>query len=161
MSLWTNIFLQPLGERICSNPVHYSALYLLIIYSPPGTIEDFPGGSEGKASACNGFDPWDGKIPWGRKWHPTPVFLPGKSHGWKSLVGCSPRGHKELDMTEWLHFHFSLSLSGTIESKINMCPEMIVILLYKKDPATSCTFILLPLKMYIFNYYEYIEIFFL
>ena len=72
----------------------------------------------------------------------------------------SPRGHKELDTTEWLHFQFSLSLSGTIESKIIMCSEMIVILLYKKDPATSCTFILLPLKMYIFYYYGYIEIFF-
>ena len=44
-----------------------------------------------------------------RQWHPTPVFLPGKSHGWRSLVGCSPWGHEELDTTEWLHFHFSLS----------------------------------------------------
>ena len=41
-----------------------------------------------------------------RQWHPTPVLLPGKSHGWKSLVGCSPWGHEESDMTEWLHFHF-------------------------------------------------------
>ena len=37
---------------------------------------------------------------------PTPVLLPGKSHGWRSLVGCSPWGHKESDMTERLHFHF-------------------------------------------------------
>ena len=41
-----------------------------------------------------------------RQWHPTPVFLPGKSHGWRSLVGYSPRGCKESDMTERLHFHF-------------------------------------------------------
>ena len=41
-----------------------------------------------------------------------PVLLPGKSHGWRSLVGCSPWGHKELDMTERLHFHFSLSCIG-------------------------------------------------
>ena len=47
-----------------------------------------------------------------RQWHPTPVLLPGKSHGWRSLVGCSPWGHKESDMTEWLHFHFSLSCIG-------------------------------------------------
>ena len=47
-----------------------------------------------------------------RQWHPTPVLLPGKSHGWRSLVGCSPWGHKELDMTERLHFHFSLSCIG-------------------------------------------------
>ena len=44
---------------------------------------------------------------WRRKWQPTPVLLPGKSHGRRSLVGCSPWGLKESDMTEWLHF-FSL-----------------------------------------------------
>ena len=42
---------------------------------------------------------------WRRQWHPTPVLLPGKSHGWKSLVGCSPWGRKESDTTEQLHFH--------------------------------------------------------
>ena len=47
-----------------------------------------------------------------RQWHPTPVLLPGKSHGWRSLVGCSPWGRKESDMTERLHFHFSLSCIG-------------------------------------------------
>ena len=47
------------------------------------------------------------KIPWRRKWHPTPVFLLGKSHGWRSLVGYSPWGRKESDTTERLHFHFS------------------------------------------------------
>ena len=49
---------------------------------------------------------------WRRQWHPTPVLLPGKSHGWRSLVGCSPCGRKELDTTEQLHFHFSLSCIG-------------------------------------------------
>ena len=43
-----------------------------------------------------------------RQWHPTPVLLPGKSHGRRSLVGCSPWGCEESDMTERLHFHFSL-----------------------------------------------------
>ena len=47
-----------------------------------------------------------------RQWHPTPVLLPGKSHGWRSLVGCSPWGHWESDMTKRLHFHFSLSCIG-------------------------------------------------
>ena len=47
-----------------------------------------------------------------RQWHPTPVLLPGKSHGWRSLVGCIPWGHKESDKTERLHFHFSLSCIG-------------------------------------------------
>ena len=44
-----------------------------------------------------------------RQWHPTPVLLPGKSHGWKSLVGCSPWGRWGSDTTEWLHFDFLLS----------------------------------------------------
>ena len=47
-----------------------------------------------------------------RQWHPTPVLLPGKSHGWRSLVGCSPWGRWESDTTERLHFHFSLSCIG-------------------------------------------------
>ena len=47
-----------------------------------------------------------------RRWHPTPVLLPGKSHGWRSLVGCTPWGREELDMTGRLHFHFSLSCIG-------------------------------------------------
>ena len=49
---------------------------------------------------------------WRGQWHPTPVLLPGKSHGWRSLVGCSPWGLEESDMTERLHFHFSLSSIG-------------------------------------------------
>ena len=49
---------------------------------------------------------------WRRWWHPTPVLLPGKSHGQRSLVGCSPEGRKELDTNERLHFHFSLSCIG-------------------------------------------------
>ena len=47
-----------------------------------------------------------------RQWQPTPVLLPGKSHGWRSLVGHSPWGHKESDTTEWLLFHFSVSCIG-------------------------------------------------
>ena len=47
-----------------------------------------------------------------RQWHPTLVLFPGKSHGWRSLVGCSPWGRTESDMTERLHFHFSLSYIG-------------------------------------------------
>ena len=47
-----------------------------------------------------------------RQWHPTPVLLPGESHGWRSLVGCSPWGRWESDTTEQLLFHFSLSCIG-------------------------------------------------
>ena len=68
-----------------------------------------------KESTCNAGDA--GSIPKStcvrrRQWHPTPVLLPGKSHGWRSLVGCSPWGLEESDTTEWLHFHFSLSCIG-------------------------------------------------
>ena len=47
-----------------------------------------------------------------RQWYPTPVLLPGKSHGQRSLVGCSPWGRQESDTTDRLHFHFSLSCIG-------------------------------------------------
>ena len=50
-----------------------------------------------------GFNPWVRKISWRRKWQATPLFLPGKSHGWRSLVDYSSWGHKESDMSEWLH----------------------------------------------------------
>ena len=53
----------------------------------------------GRCKRC-GFDPWVGKIPWRREWQPVPVFLPGKSHGQRSLVGHSLWDHKESDMTE-------------------------------------------------------------
>ena len=49
---------------------------------------------------------------WRRKWQPTPVLLPGKAHGRRSLVGWSPWGRQESDTTERLHFHFSLSCIG-------------------------------------------------
>ena len=67
----------------------------------------FLGGASGKESTCQcrrckrcGFNPWVRKISWRRKWHHTPVFLPGKFHGQRSLAGYSPWGHKELDATE-------------------------------------------------------------
>ena len=65
----------------------------------------------GKQSTCQwrrhkrrrGFEPWVRKIPWGRKWQPTLVFLSGESHGQRRLVGYSLWGHKELDTTEHAH----------------------------------------------------------
>ena len=53
----------------------------------------------------HGLDPWVRKIPWRRKWQPTSVFLPGKSHGQRSLTGYSLWGCKESDTTEWLYTH--------------------------------------------------------
>ena len=69
----------------------------------------FPGSSAGKESACqcrrHRFNPWAGKIPWRRKWQPTLVSVPEKSHGQRSLVGYSPWGSKESDKTERLSTH--------------------------------------------------------
>ena len=69
---------------------------VLVVKNPPTNAED--------SKRC-GFDPWVGKMPWRRKWHPTPVFLPGKSHGQKSLADYIPWGLKKSDMTEELIIH--------------------------------------------------------
>ena len=70
-------------------------------------VGGLPGGTGGKEPTCQcrrtksrQFDPWVKKIPWRRKCQPTPVFLPGKSHGQRSLAGYSPWGCKESDSTE-------------------------------------------------------------
>ena len=57
-----------------------------------------------------GFDPWVGKIPWRRKLQPTPVLLPGESHGGRSLVGYSPWGRKDWDKTEQLSMHVNMCI---------------------------------------------------
>ena len=98
-------------EKVFSHRMEKSKNFILEMASLAQTV---------KASVCNagdpgsipGFDPWVWKIPWRRKWQPTPVFLPGESHGQRSLVGYSPRGRKESDMTERLHFHFQLRFSS-------------------------------------------------
>ena len=71
------------------------------------------------------FNPWVGKIPWRRQWQHTPVFLPGKFHGLRSLVGYSPWRCKESDMTEQLHFDFHFYVCiymycNTITTKISL-----------------------------------------
>ena len=75
----------------------------------------------GKESACqcrrherHRFSPWIGKIPWGRKWQPSPVFLPGKVHGQRRLAGYSSWGHKKSDTTE--HTHSQLTSNVVIVS---------------------------------------------
>ena len=88
------------------------------------TVQGFSGGSDGKGSAYNagdlalipGSDPWIRKIPWRRKWHPTPVILPGEFHGQTSLADYSPWGCKELDMIEQLTLSLlpSYPASGTL-----------------------------------------------
>ena len=85
--------------------------FWVLINSAFCLLRGFPSGSDCKSVCLQWrrprFDHWVGKIPWRRKWQPTPVFLPGKSHGLRSLR-YRPRGRKELDTTERLHFHLSL-----------------------------------------------------
>ena len=73
----------------------------------------------GKESACqcrryrrHVFDPWVRKIPWRRAWQPTPIFLPGESHGQRSLVSYSPLGRKESNMTEATQHAHTTPASG-------------------------------------------------
>ena len=61
-----------------------------MVKNPPANVGDIR----------HGFDLWVEKIPWRRAWQPTPVFLPGGSHGRRSLAGYSPQGHTESDTTE-------------------------------------------------------------
>ena len=105
----------------------------------------FPSGMRGKESACQcrrpGFDPWVRKMPWRRKWQPTPVFffkinlfnwrlitlqycptpifLPGEFHGQRSLVGYSLCGHKESDMTDtYQDYYFRVLMISLKESDL-------------------------------------------
>ena len=68
---------------------------------PPMLLPNYSWWHSGEESACQcrrhkrrRFDPWVRKIPWRRKWQPTPVFLPGESHGQRNLAGCCPWGHR-------------------------------------------------------------------
>ena len=78
-----------------------------VVFLPTNATYGLPWWLMDKESACQCkryvFDPCVGKIPWRRQWQPTPVFLPGESHGRRSLVGYSPWCQEELDMTKWLN----------------------------------------------------------
>ena len=98
------------GEHPCLEMLRICFSTTTGISCSQGQILGMPGGSTGKkihlqCRRCK-FELQVGKIPWKRAWQPTPVFLPGEFHGQRSLVGYSPWGHKESDMTEWLtHTH--------------------------------------------------------
>ena len=110
--------LQSMGSRLSDFPFtfHFPALEKemathssVLAWRIPGTVE--PGGLPSMGSHRVGHD-WSDLAATAaatllyrrRKWQPSPVLLPGKSYGWRSLVGCSPRGCKESDTTERLHF---------------------------------------------------------
>ena len=71
-----------------------------------------------------GFSPWVGKIPWRRKRQLTPVFLPGESHGQRSLAGYGPWGHKESDsFVMWLQINANLCLRNSLQAIRNSFPQ--------------------------------------
>ena len=94
---------------------YWKAWLLLIMKQLAPTIGGFPGGSDSKASACNvgdlGLIPRLGRSSGEGKWQPTPVPLPGKSHGPRSLVCYSPPGHSQTRLSD---FTFLLSFFPTI-----------------------------------------------
>ena len=108
-----------LSQKVVSQFIYTKMFLLAISLFLPLSLEwlptliflGFPGGSDSKRihlpCGRSGIDPWVGKIPWRRKWQPTPVCLPGESHGQRSLVGYSPWGGKESDMTDHEHTHSS------------------------------------------------------
>ena len=76
---------------LCSNHLKYKFQRASLVAQ---MVKNLPAMQESR------FDLWVRKIPWRRKWQPTPGFLPGEPRAQRSLVGCSPWGHKELDVTE-------------------------------------------------------------
>ena len=97
-------------KPVCLTPAAGRVLTASATWETPPDSWGFPGGSEGKASACNvgdlGSIPGSGRFPWRRAWQPTPVFLPRESHGWRSLAGYSPRGHRvRHDWSDWAYTH--------------------------------------------------------
>ena len=130
---WNGMPLSLLSYKsFCSRPVSRPPRYLWNLYfrntvdiaklESRFIVSHFPGGTSGKGSASqyrrhrrSGFDPWVRKIPWRREWQPTPVFLPGKFHGRKSLAGFSPWCRRVK--RDWAHTHtrthFFLNLSSS------------------------------------------------
>ena len=108
-------------------------------------IWSFPGGTSGKESTCQckrqGFDSWVEEIPWKRKWQTTSVFLPGKFHGQRRLVGYSPWGHQAFDMSEQLstHVHY-LSNKYNLKSKYFLVRTSCIILILYEAVKNSCHF---------------------
>ena len=74
------------------------------------------------------FSPWDGRISWRRKWQPTPIFLPGKNHEWRSLIGYSPWGPKSYTRLSNFTFTFTFLTSTRLVFKLSK----------KSDPIYSC-----------------------
>ena len=116
LTIITSLLLFLQSRSYASFPVHLKFCPLL---------QGLPRWLSGEESACQrkrrkrwGFIPWVGKIPWGRKWQPARVFLPGEVHRQRSLAGYSPWGHKELDVTEHLSYNGSRTFPAHNATKL-------------------------------------------
>ena len=113
----------------CVHPLQGVVLLCTLLYTTHGV--GLPRLISDKESACQcrrhkrcGFNPWVRKIPWRRKWQPTLVFLPGKFHGQRKLVGYNQWGIKESDMIEWLSTHTLYGVQNcSIFTSSPGCPE--------------------------------------
>ena len=118
---------------MCGTSWNLSHWFSIFCWSFLFAPHSFPGGASGKEPTCQcrrpkrrGFYPWTGKIPWRRKWQPTPVFLPGESHGQRSLTGCSPWGCKKLDTTERIAHSLCVFLC-TSSNFLNWTPDSLIL----------------------------------
>ena len=115
------------GRATCIHtPVYSGSNILTPFVSTEDSSERYPGYTAAhrvsRASlVAQTFNPWIGKIFWKRKWQPTPVLLPGKFHGLRSLVGYSPWGHKESNTTERVHFLFTYRISWYLMGNLCYC----------------------------------------
>ena len=108
------------------------------------------GSASGKEPTCqckrhkrHEFDPWVGTMPWRKAWQLTPIFLPGESHGQRSLVGYSPWGCKESDMTEMTQYTLSIPKNPSPIAETEDESRMLVQeFLLRKDPNRDFNFLL-------------------
>ena len=142
------------GLRILLNPLPRAAAPPVESCTCNGTclplVKTSPDGASGKEPACQcrrlkrlQFNPWVGKIPWRRDWQATPVFLPGESHGHRSLAGYCPWGHKELDMQERVTISFHFFCTCVLFSFIKKVVHHALITYFHMNLLCSCVIFLL------------------
>ena len=99
--------LYTLSYVILSTNLYIRWIWNSLIYNV-ARLPQWLSGKECRSCRKHRINPWVKKILWRRKWQPIPIFLPEKSHGQRSLVGCSPWGHKESDMNEATKHEYSI-----------------------------------------------------
>ena len=127
---------KPINSTLVPGTIRHHFLLPKMTFNVPYHLaRDFPGGTRGKEPACQcrrhrrrSFNPWFRKIPWKRAWKPTQVFLLGKSHGQRSLVGYSPWGHKRVRHNwarMWACTHTHTCMQGQAEGIEIVCKGML------------------------------------